>query len=59
MQDQAQRALAYVAARSVLVPHGCRYWTRALTGDGYAKAVVTAAGRERTVRVHRWLYESE
>ncbi|MFH9871604.1 HNH endonuclease [Streptomyces lydicus] len=53
----AERALAYVTARSVLVPHGCRYWTGALTSDGYAKAVVTAEGRERTVRVHRWLYE--
>ncbi|WP_223206525.1 HNH endonuclease [Streptomyces xanthii] len=52
-----ERALEYVAERSVLVPHGCRYWVRSLTTDGYAKAVVTEAGRERTVRVHRWLME--
>jgi hypothetical protein len=52
-----ERALDYVAQRSILVPHGCRFWTKALTTDGYAKAVVTEAGRERTVRVHRWLME--
>jgi hypothetical protein len=52
-----ERALAYVAERSILVPHGCRYWARALTTDGYAKAVVTEDGCERTVRVHRWLME--
>lgn len=57
MDRDAERALAYVAERSILVPHGCRYWLRSLTTDGYAKAVVTEAGRERTVRVHRWLME--
>ncbi|MFE2917475.1 HNH endonuclease [Kitasatospora indigofera] len=57
LHSGAERALAYVAERSVLVPHGCRYWTAALTSKGYAKAVVTEAGRERTVRVHRWLIE--
>lgn len=57
MVSPAERAQAYVHARSVLVPHGCRFWMSALTSDGYAKAVVTAEGRERTVRVHRWLYE--
>ncbi|KUF20147.1 HNH endonuclease [Streptomyces silvensis] len=51
------RAQAYVAERSTLVPHGCRFWGRSLTTDGYAKCVVTEAGRERTVRVHRWLME--
>ncbi|MFE9613218.1 HNH endonuclease [Streptomyces sp. NPDC006012] len=51
------RAQAYVAERSILVPHGCRFWLRSLTTDGYAKCVVTEAGRERTVRVHRWLME--
>ncbi|WP_329492570.1 HNH endonuclease (plasmid) [Kitasatospora sp. NBC_01246] len=53
----AERALAYVAERSVLVPHGCRFWSAALTSKGYAKAVITESGRERTVRVHRWLVE--
>lgn len=57
MTDNGQRALAYVAERSILVPHGCQYWLRSLTSDGYGKAVVTEAGRERTVRVHRWLLE--
>lgn len=57
VMSTAERALAYVTARSVLVPHGCRYWVNALTDDGYAKAVITEGGRERTVRVHRWLYE--
>jgi HNH endonuclease len=52
-----ERARQYVAERSILVPHGCRYWLRSLTTDGYAKAVVTEDGRERTVRVHRWLME--
>ncbi|MDH6711336.1 hypothetical protein P3T27_008094 [Kitasatospora sp. MAA19] len=57
-QTKAERALHYVEKRSVLVPHGCRYWThRSLTSDGYGKAVVTENGRERTVRVHRWLFE--
>jgi hypothetical protein len=58
MTRTAEQALRYVAARSILVPHGCRYWTsRSLTTDGYAKAVITRAKVERTVRVHRWLYE--
>ncbi|MEU3218732.1 MULTISPECIES: HNH endonuclease [Streptomyces] len=57
MGRDTERALDYVAERSILVPHGCRLWTRSLTTDGYAKAVVTEAGRERTVRVHRWLME--
>ncbi|MFD4320576.1 HNH endonuclease [Streptomyces sp. NPDC058548] len=57
MGRSAERALAYVSERSILVPHGCRYWCRSLTTDGYAKAVVTEGGRERTVRVHRWLME--
>lgn len=57
MGRDIERALDYVAQRSILVPHGCRYWLRSLTTDGYAKAVVTEAGRERTVRVHRWLME--
>ncbi|MEV4042843.1 HNH endonuclease [Streptomyces sp. NPDC049744] len=57
MGRDVERALDYVAERSILVPHGCRLWTRSLTTDGYAKAVVTEAGRERTVRVHRWLME--
>ncbi|MFE5847891.1 HNH endonuclease [Streptomyces niveus] len=52
-----EQPLEYVAQRSILVPHGCRYWLHALTTDGYAKAVVTEAGNERTVRVHRWLME--
>ncbi|MFE5867002.1 HNH endonuclease [Streptomyces virginiae] len=57
MDRDTERALAYIAERSILVPHGCRYWLRSLTTDGYAKAVVTEDGRERTVRVHRWLME--
>ncbi|RPK32391.1 hypothetical protein EES39_38555 [Streptomyces sp. ADI92-24] len=57
MGGSIERALEYVAERSILVPHGCRYWTRSLTTDGYAKAVVTESGCERTVRVHRWLME--
>ncbi|MFJ5645875.1 HNH endonuclease [Streptomyces sp. NPDC093223] len=57
MERDVERALAYVAARSIQVPHGCIYWIKALTTDGYAKAVVTEGGRERTVRVHRWLME--
>lgn len=57
MGRDVERALDYVAERSILVPHGCRLWIRSLTTDGYAKAVVTEAGRERTVRVHRWLME--
>ena len=57
MGRDTERALDYVAERSILVPHGCRLWTRSLTTDGYAKAVITEAGRERTVRVHRWLME--
>lgn len=57
MGNDTERALAYVAERSILVPHGCLLWTRSLTTDGYAKAVMTEAGRERTVRVHRWLME--
>ncbi|MDW8804345.1 HNH endonuclease [Streptomyces scabiei] len=59
MARDIERALEYVAARSIQVPHGCRYWLRALTTDGYAKAVVTEDGRERTVRVHRWLMEQK
>ncbi|MFL4496517.1 HNH endonuclease [Streptomyces sp. VTCC 41912] len=55
--SNVEHALAYVQARSIRVPHGCRYWMAALTSDGYAKAVITTEGRERTVRVHRWLYE--
>ncbi|GHH54935.1 HNH endonuclease [Streptomyces candidus] len=57
MGESTEQARAYVDERSILVPHGCRYWLRSLTTDGYAKAVVTEAGRERTVRVHRWLME--
>ncbi|MER6256258.1 HNH endonuclease [Streptomyces sp. NPDC001584] len=57
MGRDAEQAMEYVAERSILVPHGCRYWLRSLTTDGYGKAVVTEAGRERTVRVHRWLME--
>ncbi|MET8824019.1 HNH endonuclease [Streptomyces rochei] len=57
MGRDTERALDYVAERSILVPHGCALWMRSLTTDGYAKAVVTEAGRERTVRVHRWLME--
>ncbi|MFG3229396.1 HNH endonuclease [Kitasatospora sp. NPDC048194] len=58
MDSRAEQALAYVAERSILVPHGCRYWTQSLTSDGYAKATITVAkDTERTVRVHRWLVE--
>ncbi|MFE3505941.1 HNH endonuclease [Kitasatospora sp. NPDC059160] len=57
MASRAEQALAYAAERSILVPHGCRYWTQSLTSDGYAKATITEDGRERTVRVHRWLVE--
>jgi hypothetical protein len=55
---KAEAALARIAPHIVAVPHGCWLWVgRSLTSDGYAKLAVTRDGRERTVRVHRWLVE--